>query len=79
MGQSFVNERTCLYFLDEMSLSAAQQVDLSHLKMKTRPFLDQGLPLSYLVLNNPRALLLSPYERHASTLAHNEATLALSS
>ena len=27
-----------------MSLSAARQVNLSHLKIKTRPFLDQGLP-----------------------------------
>ena len=43
MGQSLFNKKTCLYFLDEMSLAAARQVNLSRLKIKTRLFVDQGL------------------------------------
>ena len=45
-----VNEKTRPYFLDEMSLSAAQQVDLSRLKIKTRLFVDQQLT------HNPRKM-----------------------
>ena len=45
MGQSLFNKKTCLYFLDEMSLAAARQVNLSRLKVKTRLFVDQGLGL----------------------------------
>ena len=44
MAQSLVNEKTRPYFLDEMSLSAARQVNLSRLKIKTRLFVDQGQP-----------------------------------
>ena len=47
MGELLVKKRTCLYFLDEMSLGAAQLVHLSCLKIKTRPFLDEGLTLAY--------------------------------
>ena len=34
---------------------------------------------AYLVLNNPRALRLSPSERQVSTMAHNDVTLPESS
>ena len=47
MGQSLINKKSCLYFLDELSLSAARQVDLSRLKLKTRLFVDHGLPQIY--------------------------------
>ena len=43
-GQSLINKNMCLYFLDEMSLYAARQVNLSRLKIKTRLFVDEGLP-----------------------------------
>ena len=39
MGRLLIKKKTCLYFLDEMSLTAVQLVHLSHLK--TRLFLDQ--------------------------------------
>ena len=45
-GQSLTNKKSCLYFLDETSFSAARQVNLSRLKIKTRLFVDQGLPPS---------------------------------
>ena len=34
-GQLLMESKTCLYFLDEMSLAAALQVHLSRLKIKT--------------------------------------------
>ena len=37
------NKKTGLYFLDEMSLAAAWQVNLSRLKLKTRLFVDQEI------------------------------------
>ena len=43
MAQSLINKKTCLYFLDEMSLAAERQVSLSRLKIKTRLFVEQGL------------------------------------
>ena len=47
MAQSLINKKTCLYFLDEMSLAAERQVNLSRLKIKTRLFVVQGLGLYY--------------------------------
>ena len=44
MGDFLNNKKMCLYFLDEMSLAAARQVNLSRLKIKTRLFIDQELP-----------------------------------
>ena len=54
MGQFLINKKTCLYFLDELSL----QVYLSRLKIKTRPFVDQELtPYMYRVSNYRVGLL----------------------
>ena len=44
MGRLLINKKTCIYFLDEMSLAAAQLVHLSRLKIKTRLFVDPELP-----------------------------------
>ena len=40
-------QKMCLYFLDEMSLAAAQQVNLSRLNVKTCLFVDQTLSEVY--------------------------------
>ena len=45
MGAVLDLQKDVSLFLDEMSLSAARQVNLSHLKIKTRLFVDQGLLL----------------------------------
>ena len=50
MGQSLINKKTCLYFLDGMSLAAAPQVNLSRLKsiflknIFSKPFHTEILP-----------------------------------
>ena len=49
MGRLLINKKTCIYFLDEMSLAAAQLVHLSRLKIKPRLFVDQQ-PTLWLVV-----------------------------
>ena len=52
VAQSLINKKTCLYFLDEMSLAAALLVHLSCLKIKTRFFLDLQQTHSLKVIKN---------------------------
>ena len=51
LSQLLINQKTCLYFLDEMSLTAAQLVHLSRLKIKTHIFVDQQLALYHELFN----------------------------
>ena len=48
--QLLIKKKTCLYFLDEMSLAAAQLVHLSRLKINTRLFLDQQPTLNFNII-----------------------------
>ena len=44
MGRLLINKKTCIYFLDEMSLAAAQLVHLSRLKKGNVFFLISNRP-----------------------------------
>ena len=57
----------CLYFLDEMSLAAPWQVNLSRLKIKIRLFIDQELTHCkfYLIISRTPAMLICYKNLHS--------------
>ena len=60
MGQSLINKKTCVYFLDEMSLSVARKVNLSRLKIKTASIFSTFSTLGW-IRSILRALQLSTF------------------